>query len=183
MTESFQGIIPTSARTGSAEDEPTVHHVSSRKKRGVTSASMSINLGPMIDVIFNLLIYFVVTANFALDEGILTLKLPQGSGTPAESLAPPQTPLNITLRSDAPIGVTIRLQTQDLGSSFEDLGDRLRQLQFDPQNNPAGVYKPDNPVIIQPEGLVRWQHVVNAFNAAVGAKYSNVSFAQVQQDE
>ena len=49
--------------------------------------------------------------------------------------------------------------------------------------NPSGSFKPDNPLIIEPDGRVRWQHVVNAFNAAVKARYTNVAFAQARLDE
>lgn len=173
----------TQADLDNSGTEPTVHHVPRRKKkRDLHAGTMTINLGPMIDVIFNLLIYFVVTANFAVGEGVLTLKMPQGTGAPTESIAPPQTPLNIVLSAVAPVGVDIRLQRERLGGSFEQLQAQLRALQFN-DHNPRGVYKADNPVIIQPEGPVRWQHVVNAFNAAIAAEYSNISFAQAKQPE
>lgn len=161
---------------------PTVHHVPARKRRGVRESRMTVNLGPMIDVIFNLLIYFVVTASFSVEEGVLTLKLPQGSGAPEQSLAPPDQPLEITLRSaQARIGpgVAIVLQNQPFRGDFGELAAQLTSMQFN-DHNPAGLYKADNPVLIRPEGEVRWQYVVDAFNAAVAARYTNVSFAQAQ---
>jgi len=42
----------------------------------------------------------------------------------------------------------------------------------------GGPFSDETPVIIQPSGNVRWQHVVNAFNAALGARFKHIAFAQ-----
>jgi len=160
-------------------DEPTVHHVSNRKRRDIEPASMQLNLTSMIDVIFLLLIYFVVTASFAVGEGTITAKLPQGTGDPSTSPKPPERPLEITLTSAGASGYRIQVPGSVPGT-FTELQQVLVNLQHDPERGRSGVYKPDNPVIIKPGGQVRWIHVVNAFNAAVAARYSNVSFAQAQ---
>jgi len=65
-------------------------------------------------------------------------------------------------------------------TNFSALSQELVSLQHDPSRGRNGIYKPDNPVIIKPGREVRWQHVVNTFNAAVSARYSNVAFAQAQ---
>jgi len=76
------------ASSGGGGDQ-TVHHISRRKKQGVAPARMQLNLTSMIDVIFQLLIYFVVTANFMLDEGVLVAKMPQGTGKSDEQQIEP----------------------------------------------------------------------------------------------
>ena len=53
-----------------ANPEPlneTVHHVPLRRKRRRSPGVGQLNLTAMIDVIFLLLIFFVVTSNFQLD--------------------------------------------------------------------------------------------------------------------
>ena len=62
-------------------DEEVVHHVSTRKKRkkGVGGESMQLQMTSMIDVVFLLLIYFVITANFTIDEGTLLATMPGNS--------------------------------------------------------------------------------------------------------
>ena len=141
---------------------------------------MSLNLTSMIDVIFLLLIYFVVTASFTPGEGILTARLPQGTGTGQSIKLPPQ-PLNILV---TPVGVSdCRLQIEGHGGAadFNALYDMLVSLQYDKsRSRTQGSHKPDDPVIIKPQRDVRWQHVVNAFNAVVRARYSNIAFAQAQ---
>lgn len=165
-------------------ESEVVHHVSQRQKRNkrtLDGGSMQLNLTSMIDVVFQLLIYFVVTSNFAVGEGIITAKLPTGPGTPQPENKPPNKPLKIVVKSGGAIGTGYSVHIEDVAgrpSSFAELGDTLIQLQYDPTRGLNGFFKPDNPVIIKPGASVRWQHVVNAFNAAVRARYSNVSFAQ-----
>ncbi len=143
---------------------------------------MQLNLTAMIDVVFLLLIYFVLTANFSVGEGVILAKLPQGGGTPKESIKPPDRPLNINLTSASLAGVRISIEGAPSVNTFSDLIRVLIGLQDDPERGrTTGAYRPDNPVIIRPDGRVRWQHVVNAFNAAIAARYSNVSFATAQQ--
>ena len=116
--------------------------------------SMQLNLTSMIDVIFLLLVFFVVTATFTPDEGVITSKLPalEGSGAP-KLPEPPKRPLNIVVSTAGRHGYRLRIEGL-------------------PQ---------DTPVFIKPDATVRWQHVVNAFNAAISARYREVSFARVEQ--
>jgi len=167
--------------TTTRQPDPTVHHRSAAKRHGRTPLSMQPNLSAMIDVIFLLLIYFVVTANFTPDEGVLTAKLPQGSGKPAHDLALPEMPLNIILTPAGLSDCRIRIEGYPQAPvGFADLTVLLVKLQYVPERGMrSGRFKPDSPVVIRPEADVRWQHVANAFNAAVRARYSNINFAQV----
>jgi biopolymer transport protein ExbD len=127
-------------------------------------------------VIFQLLIYFVVTANFMIDEGVLTADLPQGSGA-GDPLDPPEAPLYIELQS-APSGNDVIIQVgQSQMTSFSQLTAHLNTLIVDPERGLQGAYLPDNPVIIRPQAQVRWQHVVNAFNSGINARFENINFA------
>jgi len=179
---------PNLVATGSTDADETVHHQSQRqkRKRTVGGGTMQLNLTSMIDVVFQLLIYFVVTSSFAVGEGVITAKLPTGPGSPQKSRKPPEQPLKIVVNSAGDAGTSYRVYIETLAkrpNSFTELAEILVQLQHDPDRGLNGPYKPDNPVIIKPDGSVRWQHVVNAFNAAVKARYSNVSFAQARSPE
>jgi biopolymer transport protein ExbD len=50
-----------------------------------TRAAPDVNLTPLIDVVFLLLIFFMVTTTFT-DEGKLTITLPKANGEPAQTL-------------------------------------------------------------------------------------------------
>lgn len=172
-----------------SEGDQTVHHTSQREKRKknmISGARMDLNLTSMIDVVFQLLIYFIVTCSFAVGEGILTAKLPTGPGSADPSNVPPRQPLKIIVNTAGSIGTDYRVYIEGLATrpnNFAELAETLVQLQYDPERGLNGAYKPDNPVIIRPDATVRWQHVVNAFNAAVKARYSDVAFAQAQNSE
>lgn len=157
-------------------DEETVHH-ESRARRSLEPAKMNLNLTSMIDIIFQLQIYFILTMSVAVNEGVITAKLPPiGSGDAKPQEMPPN-PINIIVRNVGNYNYDVSID--GLSSStpnFAALKDQLISMQNDPQRGRTGAYKPDNPVYIKPDGSVRWQHVVNAFNAAVAARYSNVSF-------
>jgi len=126
----------------------------------------------MIDVTFLVLIYFVLTASFALDEGALTMT-PVGRDTrPASD--PPHATLQIQLRSLADAGCHIDLFVGGRAQrceSFTDLRRRLTDL--------AGSAFPPahTAVLIVPEPRTRWQHAVNAYNQVLASGYKQTGYA------
>ncbi|MBI1371078.1 MAG: hypothetical protein GC162_20810 [Planctomycetes bacterium] len=149
-------------------------HSRSADKRATESPSL--NLTSMLDVCFLLLIFFMLTAAFAVGEGVLPAEMPAGP-TPVANLTDPQPPLRIALRSLGGEDVSIQL----VGSSnpptdFNDLSRSLRAMQHRP-DQPTGAYLPTDPIDIVPDRTVHWTHVLNAYNAAVRAGYVNVRFA------
>ncbi|MGB1125667.1 MAG: ExbD/TolR family protein [Phycisphaeraceae bacterium] len=153
-------------------DEEVVHHVSTRKKRkkGVGGESMQLQMTSMIDVVFLLLIYFVITANFTIDEGTLLATMPGNSSQdrPEDDLDPP---VNIDLTSaDDGVTYSIVVNGQRIENATALAGYMINRVQT------AQMAK-DDIVQIKPQGVVRWQHVVNVFNACVSAELENVGFA------
>ncbi len=167
---------------GPAAPDAVVHHESVRARRGRREVRIGqLNLTPMIDVIFQLLIFFVITAGFMVNEGVLSAKLPQGPGTPADPMQLPPQEIIIRITSgEGETDVVINTGTDEapvLYDSFGQLAAELDRLRVDPEIGQLGLYDADNPIVIQPNGYARWQHVVNAFNAVVTARYTNVRFA------
>lgn len=80
--------------------------------------SMGLRMTPMIDVIFLLLTFFVLTSKFAEPEQLLPVIVGK---TPPQALAPQDTPLKIFIETD-PSGCRMRVQ-----------------------NHPAIVLPPENP--------------------------------------
>ena len=153
-----------------------MHPKGSRNRRRTNSRVGQLNLTSMIDVIFLLLIYFVVTANFSADEGVLTAALPQGTGLPRPVATLPPQKIRIQLTVGADNQVLIERGTQRY-PSFTALREDLDALIHDPDNGRAGgLYRPNNPILIAAGPTVRWQHVVNAFNACLAARYTNIAF-------
>ena len=158
-----------------------VHHEGGSKKR-LPPKIPELNIIPMLDVCFNLLIFFISTAQFAVGEGVLPADLPVGQGKSSSSaVKPPEQPIVIQIVNLGGDSISIQLEAvPNPPASFNDLYKMLMSLKNTP-TNPSGPFNADDPVIIRPDGAVKWGHIVNAFNAAVRARYSNVSFAQPQR--
>jgi|TARA_B110000902_G_scaffold240515_1_gene290081 biopolymer transport protein ExbD len=72
-----------------------------------TRAVPDVNLTPLIDVVFLLLIFFMVTTTFT-DEGKLTITLPEANGEPAPTLP---TVVEVLVGSDGRFSVNGKLLT------------------------------------------------------------------------
>ena len=157
------------------QDEEVVHHVSQRKKRkkGVGGEEMELQLTSMIDVIFQLLIYFVITANFQIDEGVILATLPGNAAETQEETTPP-TPIVIGLTTtDDGLTYTLTLENRRVRD------DSVTVLYGELASKVAGgVYSKEDDIFqIKAAPKVRWQHVVNVFNACVKAELEQVGFA------
>lgn len=161
-----------------AEPVPVAHHPRRARRGRQVSESLQLNLTAMIDVIFLLLVYFVITAHFPISEGVLTVKLPQGRSGAATGHAPPP-PSDVLTVEVWPLGESgFRLEIDgESVMGMTDLYQRLVSLQYDPLQGRSGLFQPEDPLVIRPRGGVRWQHVVSVFNTAVRARYRNVAFA------
>jgi biopolymer transport protein ExbD len=121
----------------------------------------------MIDVTFQLLIYFIVTATFRQAEGQIPGSLPADLG---------QVQQKVTVE---PMRVVLMPGLTD---------DRAVQYRIDgsqPTDSPAVLYDrlqarkevtPDPTLVIAAHPRVRWEYVVEAFNQAVRAAYEKISF-------
>jgi len=125
----------------------------------------------MIDVSFLFLIFFLISTTFARPEGLLASKLPRQERARAVSL--PLSPIVVRVRQAGarPEDYKIRVDhVPQAPANFNELAGILRQLQTQPG------FDVDTPVVILPDGGVLWDHVVNAWNAALRAGARNVAF-------
>jgi biopolymer transport protein ExbD len=130
------------------------------------------NLTPMIDVVFNLLIFFLCTGSFNQPEGLLPSRLPKHHGVAASDELP-TTPIRVLLRQygSGDQDYTIRIeQRAQRPNDFDELAQVLAGLRESP------AFTSESQVIIVADGNVRWDHLVNAFNAALVARFKNISF-------
>lgn len=128
--------------------------------------AMRLNITAMLDVMLQLLIFLLATAGLALEEGMLPTRLPSDAVKASAS----QQPLVIAVAAAGEGGYRLTVAGESTPpSDFRGLCALLQQQ--------SDRYPKDHPLIIQAQGPVRWQHVVNALNAAVRAGYSNVQLA------
>jgi biopolymer transport protein ExbD len=144
-----------------------------RKRR--SGLSLTLNLTPMIDVVFLLLFFFLAVSRFHEVEGMLPSELPrQMTGAAAADI--PQTPIRIRFHDvddgDKVCQVTIdRFQEKPVQIA------RLAKLLTDIKNQTPG-YTATTPVHLLADDRIRFAHVVNAYNAALAAGYEQVFFPQ-----
>lgn len=146
---------------------------SPRRSAGARGVPITVNLAPMIDVSFLLLIFFLVTTTFDRAEGILSSELPRDTGAP--SVALPISPIVVRVTQ---IGVghddyRIRIDHFDAEpADATELAGHLRQIQQQPG------FDEQTPVLIVPDSAVRWDHVMGCWNAALRAGCKSVAFSQ-----
>lgn len=145
----------------------------SRKARGIKypKPKFAPNVVPLVDVMFMLLLFFILGTRFRQEEGIIPGTLPAIGGV--SSGGPVFEPRTLTLRNSG-TGVSYELQGAAVGlSSPEELYLQLASM----HKATAGA---EVSIIIKPLPSVPWGYVVEAFNQAVRAKFDKIGFAAVE---
>jgi biopolymer transport protein ExbD len=148
-----------------------------RAKRRRGGWAMSLNLTPMIDTVFNLLFFFMIASRFGAIVGLLPADMPAQAAAVAGA-APtsvPRMPLRVRLQPDAahPERCDYRIdRLVDEPMPMKDLPARLAHIL---ESEPG--FGGDTPVYLLAPDSVSWNHVVNAYNAALSAHYEKVYFA------
>ena len=141
------------------------------KARRLRIAEDTVDLTPMIDIVFLLLIYFMVTTTIVKEEADLGVKLPSSMATP------PNTPLPEQHYIDVLIDGTVMLNgmpTDNPGDyTLPNLTRTLMQLKL--SSDRAGL---KTLVIIQPDPEAYQQSVVNVINALKAVGISSISFGE-----
>lgn len=159
-------------------DEEVIEH---RRVARRSTPSMTLNMTSMIDIVFLLLIYFIVATDFRAAEEAYRMDIPAREGaSQADPFTLDNEPLRITVTSTglAPDMYRLRLDgPYPQPETFDDLFAFLssRQVRSDTS---GGLFEPDHPIVIQPSRASRWEHAMQAYNSAARARYSNVTFAK-----
>ena len=117
-------------------------------------------IAPMVDILLVLLVFFIVTWNFALTEYDLDVKVPNATQAKPTDSYVDQTVVNI--RADGSL-VMNRKQI-----SPDDLADKLKQL--------AKLY-PDYAVILRGDQKVNYKYIVDVLDMCRAANIYNIAFA------
>ncbi len=127
---------------------------------------------PMIDCIFQLLLFFMLMPSSAGREGYLTTNLPKDQG-PNPGIQGNMERLKIELLDEGNEGEGVSIilnDTQSLGDNFAGLRAALEGYR-------AQGLQPTHPILISPTMAVRHKFVVRAFDAAVTARFTSIHFA------
>ncbi len=135
--------------------------------RPIRKEEPDINLTPLIDVVFLLLIFFMVSTTFNR-EAELKIQLPESSGE--ERKQPPEA-----------IEITIDAQGRYFVNRQEVLNDRLQTLKQAIAKVAAG--RSDPPLVISADGRAPHQAVIRAMDAARQLGIVHLTFATRQTPE
>jgi biopolymer transport protein ExbD len=143
-------------------------------------APLEIQMTPMIDVVFLLLVFFVWTAGFQLAEKVLPSRVStesaerkQSPGTsPEETPPPPEADFDrIIVRVGWREGQPIWSINQEPMPTVVAVREQLRRI---------GQVTMDVPVILHPDGEVPLSHVIDVYDAARQVGFTKVSLAARQ---
>lgn len=129
------------------------------------SEEPDVNLTPMIDVVFLLLLFFMVSTSF-IRESSLKVDLPEASG---QALAEQEAPIDIIIRANGEVLVNdtpIALATRDA------LRDLLKTTAGD---------NADPHIIISADANAEYQHIVTAMDAAQLLGFTRLTLATRQK--
>lgn len=153
------------------DDEPKSLRRASARER-LTKGSMGmLNIVPMLDILFNLLIFFLCFGLAVAPEGALPAKLPASHGQAAQGTLP-LTPLEIHLQAGGLAGgVAIEILPQNVHlSSMTELYDQMKGFA---QSADFGT---DAPVVLVPDPQLAVGIVADAYNAALQAGFKEIVF-------
>lgn len=167
------GLSRKAHRLGKGEAAHARLGRSRRRRRFARRVPIGVNLAPMIDMTFLLLIFFLVTSTFERAEGILASTLPDLG--PARAVPLPISPVVIRLSSAGTDGTDYALSVDQ----FPDAPPRLQMLPaFLRALHQQPGFDDQTPVIIIARDDVRWDHVVECWNAALRADCKRIAFGE-----
>jgi hypothetical protein len=129
-------------------------------------------MAPMIDVVFLLLVYFMVATDFSPAEEVFRLDLPAAAAA-ASPLDLQEAPLRVQVLpgpEGGPPQVTVEGPWSDLQTP-----DELRVFLAGAVVPRGDLFLADHPIIIVPGPETPWSQVIDTFNAVVAGGCTNVT--------
>lgn len=125
-------------------------------KNGKTGAGATLDLTPIVDVVFNLLIFFALSLNFAATSGGINVKLPSASS--AEPVKTEQLTINLTQAG--------QVYYNDKEINMDELPPKLQEIE-----------DKDSIVIIRADNTVPHGQVVEVMDIVKSEGFSKLAIA------
>ena len=132
----------------------------------------------MIDVVFLLLIYFMVATEFRSAEASFPMDLPEKGRNAA--LVLDDEPLVVLVESSGTMPGDVRVQLEGPWKSIHSLLELKNFLRANRADGfgLGGLFTPTHPIIIRPNNETRWEHAMAAYNTLVEARYTNITLGK-----
>ena len=138
-----------------------------KQKNGKAGSGATLDLTPVVDVVFNLLIFFALSLNFAATSGGINVKLPSASS--AEPVKSEQLTINLTQAG--------KVYYNDKEINIDDLAPKLEGIE---DKNSIVIIRADNSVphgqvvevmdIVKSEGFSKLAIAVDQASGALDSK-------------
>ena len=132
-------------------------------KSTYVGSNFTVRMTPLIDVVFLLMIFFIMTLNFLEPEGILENRLPETARHTATDQQKDWEIVRIHVSDDS-VRPRIYLQEREV-KGLEDLIHNLNLL-------PRDII-----IVIDPDSKVAYKHVINIYNTCLKSKKTNIAFS------
>jgi len=151
---------------------------SGSRRRG--RVRMQLSIVPLIDVVFLLLVFFLLTASFRPQEGFLPTRLPQQSSTAEPSELEP-VPIQVVTMPNGDCQVQIGslkpvlISAEASAEGFSLVKDTMYNYIFVQQGRTT-----ENPIKLIPTVQTKWDHVVKTYHCLWQLSLTKVIFAIVE---
>lgn len=136
---------------------------------GGEEGEFGLQIAPLLDVLFVLLLFFMISAGSQKHEGELGIRLPSSGGSMGGTV---ETPINIDITPDG----LVKYNGASIDSrSSKDMPDLTAKLK-----NVVDRFGDKQPVIITPSKQTRQERVIDVLNACGAAKLKSVAFGAPQ---
>ena len=135
-----------------------------------------IKMTPMIDAVFLLLIFFLLTSTFQINEQLLPSRLPPNGALNANIDLPEELKDldQITIKL---FWIQNQLSVELNDTRYDDVGSLRQILLGTPNSLGLGQIEPDIPVILDIAGEVPLESMVDVFDLCRLASFTNIHFA------
>jgi biopolymer transport protein ExbD len=127
---------------------------------GSSDGEFGLQIAPMLDILFVLLLFFMVSAGSVKHEASIATQLP--GGQPGKDI-----PISVTIDADGQVNVNNSPVDTPEDSQLNETINRLKGIVSS---------NPNQPIIITPTPSTRQQRVVDVLNACAAAGVKNLAF-------
>jgi biopolymer transport protein ExbD len=138
-----------------------------RKLGGTPEDKVEVQMTPMIDIVFQLLVFFIMTFKIVSQEGDFNIKMPLAApseGLPDEDKLPPMK-VRLAASSSGELA-QIRLNDNNFGVSFDGLHNYIIGIIGD-ERGPGSVQETAE-IELDCDYNLRYEYVINAVTAVSG---------------
>ena len=153
-------------------------------KIGLRRPAIGLRIAPMIDMIFILLIFFIVAVRWKPQENFLPLQLPTANaGTVAQTAVKPEplsiqiTPTNAGCRVQIGTSYAVNIPSQNPEQGLASLMEQIKQCLLEQKR-----YASD-PVEIICAGKVKWENLAKIYNVLYGMGLTDITFQMTRLGE